>query len=66
MKLSQCIQYLKDLHDERGDIDVTMSITYETKCVRNFEDNKYEDTVSNKFDKNNKSVAVYTELVHFD
>lgn len=67
MKISQYMQYLKILHDRYGDIDVKTKTTYESIWCREFaSSNKYEDAVRPKYDKDNKSIVIHTELVSYD
>ena len=64
MKISEYIQYLQELKNKRGDVDVKVNKTYE--CADLSINDTYEDVEKPTFDKEQNCVVVYDEFYNYD
>ena len=59
MKISEYIQYLQELKNEHGDLEVKINKTYE--CIDLSINDTYEDAKKPFYDKKQKCVVVLSE-----
>ena len=64
MKISEYIQYLQELKNKCGDVDVKVNRTFE--CADLSINDVYEDVEKPIFDKSQKCVVVYDEFLSYD
>ena len=64
MKISEYIQYLQELKNKRGDVDVKVNKTYE--CADLSINDTYQDVEKPIFDKGQKCVIIYDEFLSYD
>ena len=64
MKISEYIQYLQELKNKHGDVDVKVNKTYE--CADLSIIDTYEDVEQPIFDKEKKCVVIFYEFLIYD
>lgn len=64
MKISEYIQCLQELKNKCGDVDVKVNRTFE--CADLSINDVYEDVEKPIFDKEQKSVIIYSEFLSYD
>ena len=64
MKISEYIQYLQELKNKRGDVDVKVNKTYE--CADLSINDTYQDVEKPFFDKSQNCVIIYDEFLSYD
>ena len=64
MKISEYIQYLQELKNKFGDVDVKVNKTYE--CADLSINDTYEDVEKPIFDKVQNCVVIYDEFLSYD
>ena len=64
MKLSDYIQYLQELKNKFGDVDVKINKTYE--CIDLSINDTYEDAEKPLYDNDQNCVVVYSDFINFD
>ena len=60
MKISEYVQYLQELENKHGDVDVKVNITYE--CSDLSINDTFKEPELPYYDKRKKSVIVYSEF----
>ena len=64
MKISEYIQYLQELKNKFGDVDVKVNKIYE--CADLSINDTYEDIEKPIFDKSQNCVVIYDEFLSYD
>lgn len=64
MKISEYIQYLQELKNKHGDVDVEVNRTFE--CADLSINDTYEDVEKPIFDKDQKSIIIYSEFYDYN
>ena len=64
MKISEYIQYLQELKNKHGDVNVKVNITYE--CADLSINDTYQDVEKPIFDKGQNCVVIYDEFLSYD
>ena len=64
MKISEYIQYLQELKNKRGDVDVKVNKTYESADLSI--NDTYQDVEKPIFDKSQNCVIIYDEFLSYD
>lgn len=64
MKISEYIQYLQELKNKHGDVDVKVNKTYE--CADLSINDIFEDVEKPIYDKEQKCVVIYDEFLSYD
>ena len=64
MKISEYIQYLQELKNKCGDVDVKVNKTYE--CADLSINDTYEDVEKPIFDKGQNCVIIFDEFLSYD
>ena len=64
MKISEYTQYLQELKNKHGDVDVKVNITYE--CYDLSVNDIYEDTEKPKYDKCQNCIVIYSNFLSYD
>ena len=64
MKISEYVQYLQELKNKCGDVDVKVNITYE--CSDLSINDVYEDTEKPKYDKGQNCIVIYSNFLSYD
>lgn len=64
MKISEYTQYLQELKNKHGDVDVKVNKTYEC-CDLSINDT-YEDVEKPEYDKGQNCVIIYSDFVSYD
>ena len=64
MKISEYIQYLQELKNKCGDVDVKVNRTFE--CADLSINDTYEDVEKPIYDKSQKCVVIYDEFLSYE
>lgn len=64
MKISKYVQYLQELKDEHGDVDVEVNRTFE--CADLSINDTFQDPELPYYDKEQKSVIIYSEFYDYN
>ena len=64
MKISEYIQYLQELKNKHGDVDVKVNKTYE--CADLSINDTYQDVEKPIFDKGQNCAVIYNEFLSYD
>ena len=64
MKISEYIQYLQELKNKHGDVDVEVNRTFE--CADLSINDTYQDVEKPIYDKEQKCVVIYSEFYNYD
>ena len=64
MKISEYIQYLQELKNKHGDVDIKVNKTFE--CADLSINDTYEDVEKPIFDKGQNCVVIYDEFLGYD
>lgn len=64
MKISEYVQYLQELKDEHGDVDVEVNRTFE--CADLSINDTFQDPELPYYDKEQKSVIIYSEFYDYN
>lgn len=64
MKISEYIQYLQELENKHGDVDVKVNITYE--CSDLSINDTFNEPELPYYDEEQKSVIIYSEFYDYN
>ena len=64
MKISEYVQYLQELKNKHGDVDVKVNKTYE--CADLSINDTFEDVEKPIYDKEQKCVVIFDEFLSYD
>lgn len=64
MKISEYVQYLQELKDEHRDVDVEVNRTFE--CADLSINDTFQDPELPYYDKEQKSVIIYSEFYDYN
>ena len=63
MKISEYIQYLQELENKHGDVDVKVNITYE--CSDLSINDTYKDPEKPEYNKRQKCIVIYSNFLSY-